>query len=62
MDCKGLLRLNYDAIQITKQESFGLLVQSEDTLQRGLNGETRWRRVCLYIVSEREASAGPEWW
>ena len=53
MDCKGLLRLNYDAIQITKQESFGLLVQSEDTLQRGLKGEKRLRRVCILYQKER---------
>ena len=56
MDCKGLLRLNYDAIQITKQESFGLLVQSEDTLQRGLKGETRLRRVCVYCIRKRGLS------
>ena len=54
MDCKGLLRLNYDAIQITKQESFGLLVQSEDTLQRGLRGEKRLRRVCVCVLYQKE--------
>ena len=56
MDCKGSLRLGYDAIQITIQGCLAC-VDKPKMLRRAV-----LKAKSVSIASEYEASAGPEWW
>ena len=59
MDCKGSLRLGYDAIQIPIQGCLASVDKPKMLCRADLKAKSAGS---VSIASEYEASAGPEWW
>ena len=59
MDCKGSLRLGYDAIQITIHRCLACVDKPKMLRRADLTAKSAGS---VSIASEYEASAGPEWW